>query len=79
MPKGFHSNHVRGSKHYRWSGGRCIHGAIHCRADAVIRMFADRGVRLLCLGTTKEGYPRNPLYVAGCTTPKEYTPCGQES
>lgn len=56
-----------------------VHGAIHCRADAVIRMFADRGVRLLCLGTTKEGYPRHPLYVAGCTTPKEYTPCRQES
>lgn len=33
MPKGFHSNHVRGSKHYRWSGGRCIssHGYVKVR------------------------------------------------
>lgn len=35
------------------------------RANAVTRMLREAGARLWCLGTTKAGAPRHPLYVAG--------------
>lgn len=35
------------------------------RVRAVERLFAAAGVRLWCLGTTKNGAPRHPLYVRG--------------
>lgn len=38
-------------------------GVYQERADAVVRLFAGR--KLWCLGTTQEGHPRHPLYVAG--------------
>ena len=34
--------------------------------DTEVRLIAlETGVDLVCLGTTKEGHPRHPLYVAG--------------
>jgi hypothetical protein len=42
-----------------WGAG----GVYQSRADEVVRLFAGR--ELWCLGTTKEGHPRHPLYVAG--------------
>lgn len=35
------------------------------RAQAVVKMLREIGVNLLCLGTTKAGAPRHPLYVRG--------------
>jgi len=39
------------------------HGSQY-RAASVIVLFRSRGVRLICLGMTKEGQPRHPLYVS---------------
>jgi hypothetical protein len=38
------------------------------RAREVSAMLAEHGVRLKCLGTTKSGAPRHPLYVRGDQT-----------
>lgn len=42
-----------------------VHGAFLGRQEAVSKLLAGRP--LWCLGTTKEGYPRHPLYVRGDT------------
>lgn len=41
------------------------HGAALPRADALARMAAERGRRLLSLGVTRSGQPRHPLYLRG--------------
>jgi hypothetical protein len=38
-------------------------GEFQSRAEAVVKLFPGR--ELWCLGTTKEGHPRHPLYVNG--------------
>ncbi len=44
------------------------HGKLHGRDRAVDDLLRGvAAVRLLCLGTTKDGHPRHPLYVAGAT------------
>ncbi|WP_434577625.1 DUF1643 domain-containing protein [Pseudomonas sp. Z1-6] len=35
------------------------------RAEIVTRLLLGAGARLWCLGTTKDGHPRHPLYVRG--------------
>lgn len=35
------------------------------RAEMVMLSAKGRGVRMACLGTTKQGHPRHPLYVRG--------------
>ena len=47
-----------------------VHGVYRNRAWNVATMLRDAGVDLHCLGTTKDGAPKHPLYVAGNTTPK---------
>lgn len=42
-------------------------GRLHGRAAQVTAMLARAGVRLWCVGTTKDGSPRHPLYVRGST------------
>jgi hypothetical protein len=42
------------------------------RAAAVLRLLAARHVRPQCLGTTQEGHPRHPLYVAASTATTDY-------
>jgi hypothetical protein len=42
-----------------WGAGGDFQG----RATAVAKLFAGR--ELWCLGTTQDGQPRHPLYVAG--------------
>ncbi len=44
------------------------------RAAHVVQMLQDAGIKLLCLGTTREGHPRHPLYVKGDTPLVEYCP-----
>lgn len=42
-----------------------VHG-VHMGRDAEVKAMAKAaGVTLTCLGTTKEGHPRHPLYVPG--------------
>lgn len=40
-------------------------GDLAGRADAVTRMLREAGVQLSCLGVTRDGHPRHPLYVPG--------------
>jgi hypothetical protein len=40
-----------------------LHGDFIGRAVAVMRLAADYGARLTCLGFTVRGQPRHPLYV----------------
>jgi hypothetical protein len=36
--------------------------------DAIaLRIFREAGARLVCLGKTKNGHPRHPLYIKGDT------------
>jgi hypothetical protein len=44
------------------------------RVAAVLRLVAIYGVPLKCLGTTKDGQPRHPLYLAGSTPLTDYRP-----
>lgn len=41
------------------------HGDHLSRAEAITREARYHGARLVCLGTTKQGHPRHPLYVKG--------------
>ena len=50
--------------------GAC--GVYQARADAVAHLFTGR--ELWCLGTTQEGHPRHPLYVAGKQALIPWTP-----
>jgi hypothetical protein len=43
------------------------HGDFRGRAAEVTRTLAAAGIRMHCLGTTKGGHPRHPLYVPGDT------------
>ncbi|MCM2274512.1 MAG: DUF1643 domain-containing protein [Candidatus Didemnitutus sp.] len=47
-------------------------GEFQARADAVVRLFAGR--ELWCLGTTQDGHPRHPLYVAAKQPLVRWTP-----
>lgn len=49
------------------------HGGHRGRDVEVYRMLTETvGRKLYCLGVTKEGYPRHPLYVKGGTIPQPY-------
>lgn len=43
------------------------HGARDGRGQRVADELRQAGVTLHCLGTTKDGHPKHPLYVAGDT------------
>lgn len=43
------------------------HGARNGRGDQVAAMLTDAGVTLHCLGVTKDGQPKHPLYLDGDT------------
>ena len=43
------------------------HGAFGRRASHVLAQSSDAGCNMVCLGTTREGHPRHPLYVPGGT------------
>jgi hypothetical protein len=50
------------------------HGALAGRAEAVTAMLRAAGVQLSCLGTTRDGHPRHPLYVPGSVPLTPWTP-----
>lgn len=49
-----------------------VHGQHRARDIQVIRMLNARGIMAMCLGTTKEGHPRHPLYLRGDTQRELY-------
>ncbi len=48
------------------------HGNIRGRSDEVLALLANHQVNLVCLGKTKAGQPRHPLYVPATTLLKPY-------
>lgn len=48
------------------------HGALHDRGHRVDALLRARGVRPVCLGTTRQGFPRHPLYVPASTQTCDY-------
>lgn len=51
-----------------WGAG----GAILDRGPAVTRLLLGLGRKLTCLGTTKAGHPKHPLYLAANTRPMPF-------
>lgn len=50
-----------------------IYGLLNGRAERITALVRDLlGVPPLCLGATKDGHPRHPLYVRGDTAASEY-------
>ena len=47
-----------------------VHGTLCYRDRAVLQLFNDR--EAYCLGTTKERFPRHPLYLSNTTTLVRY-------
>ena len=45
-----------------------VHGAYLCRGEAVQALLQRQ--QLVCLGETKEGFPRHPLYMAKTCEPR---------
>ena len=44
-----------------------VHGALNRRDERIIRLLSKCNVEPWCLGLTKQGQPRHPLYVGGAT------------
>lgn len=42
------------------------------RAKEVLNIFRDCAIKVHCLGTTKDGHPKHPLYLAADTRPVPY-------
>lgn len=51
-----------------------IHGTLLDRGESVTRLMKACNVRPLCLGVTKDGHPRHPLYLSNGTTAVEFPP-----
>jgi hypothetical protein len=46
-----------------------VHGDYRSRARAVVELLRGHKIMLHCLGTTKEGFPKHPLYLPKITKP----------
>lgn len=53
------------------------HGARHGRGAQVAAELTAAGVKLWCLGVTKNGHPKHPLYLAGDTSLVPYAGWGR--
>ena len=51
-----------------------VHGAFKERERAVVSRLEKDGVELYCLGMTKSGAPRHPLYLHSTAAPEIWTP-----
>jgi hypothetical protein len=49
-----------------------VHGTRHGRAGGVLDLLAGCRAPLLCLGTTRGGHPRHPLYLPGSIRPARF-------
>lgn len=55
------------------------HGRHHHRGATVARALQRAGTRLVCLGITRDGQPRHPLYTRANTPLVTYTPPNEEA
>ncbi len=55
------------------------HGDILGRSKEVLDLLSPYRLNLVCLGTTKSGQPRHPLYVPATTLLRPYFNCVDES
>jgi hypothetical protein len=51
-----------------------VHGIHRGRAAEVLALLGRAGVRLQCLGTTRDGHPRHPLYLRRDAALEAYAP-----
>ena len=49
-------------------------GAAPDRVAEVVRIFRIAGANMYCLGVTKDGHPRHPLYMPGNSRPMPWAP-----
>ena len=49
-----------------------VHGALNERGAQVTKMLQEIGVAVFCLGTTKAGHPKHPLYLPKSVKPQLY-------
>ncbi len=49
-----------------------VYGDMYGRDRRVLQLMTEAGCRVFCLGTTKAGHPRHPLYVARRTLPNRF-------
>lgn len=49
-----------------------VHGIRHGRDQGVLGLLARCRAPLLCLGTTRHGHPRHPLYLSGSIRPAPF-------
>lgn len=49
------------------------HGEHRERGDEVVLILSEKQVDMWCLGTTKDGEPKHPLYLAKDTEPRRLT------
>ena len=54
-----------------------VHGRQESRAERVLDALTEGGHEIQCLGLTKDGHPRHPLYVRADSAPREYFIRGQ--
>jgi hypothetical protein len=47
-------------------------GSYRDRGLAMLQLLADNGIKPLCLGVTRSGQPRHPLYMRAVTRPEPY-------
>lgn len=52
-----------------------VHGVHRGRNTAVLALLAKAGVALQCLGRTKDGHPRHPLYLPYAAQPETFFSC----
>lgn len=51
-----------------------VHGTLMCRDRAVLALIAPVAREVLCLGVTKDGQPKHPLYLRSDLEPVPYPP-----
>ena len=51
-----------------------VHGEAEGRAERVLDALLRKGWEVHCLGTTKHGHPRHPLYIPKATAPVRFAP-----
>lgn len=49
-----------------------VHGKLLDRGKRVVEILKANSIPLYCLGVTKEGHPKHPLYTAAVTLPRRF-------